>query len=55
MTIKTRFRPVPLRWHFCYRTNNKASGGVLTDLLGPKDKGLNPRLDMRVQVIEEAR
>ncbi len=32
VTIKTRFRPVPLHWHFCYKG---AGGATVADLLAP--------------------
>ena len=52
MTIKTKFRPVPLRWHFCYKAPR---GTLLCDLLESSGKKLNPRLEERSILLEEAR
>ena len=35
--MRTKFRPVPLHWHFCYRA---ARGVVVEDLLDPLGKYL---------------
>lgn len=52
VTIKTRFRPVPLHWHYCFKGIKSL---ILTDLLDPSGKGLNPKLDTRQRLVEEAR
>jgi hypothetical protein len=69
ITIKTRFRPVPLRWAFCYRAPKQ--GAVLDDLMVPvrgqkqQESGngssssmigrLNPQLKLEGWVDEEIR
>ncbi|GLI69984.1 hypothetical protein VaNZ11_014636 [Volvox africanus] len=55
-TIQTRFRPVPLHWHFAYYKAPK--GARLDDLLTTLPNGkqaLNPRLSNRKVLMEEAR
>jgi superfamily II RNA helicase len=52
VTIKTTFRPVPLMWHFAYRN---AGGVQMADLLDRTGKKLNPRLEPREVMFEEAR
>lgn len=54
VTIKTRFRPVPLHWHFAY-TAPPPRGVQVTDLLTPNQKALNPRLSQRAVIMEEAK
>ncbi|GLC66436.1 hypothetical protein PLESTF_000427200 [Pleodorina starrii] len=55
-TIQTRFRPVPLHWHFAYYKAPK--GARLDDLLATLPNGkqaLNPRLSSRRVLMEEAK
>ncbi len=52
VTIKTRFRPVPLRWHFCYGSNR---GATLKELLVNNGRALSPQLETRAILMEEAR
>jgi hypothetical protein len=65
VTIKTRFRPVPLRWVFCHKAPRQ--GAVFEDLMQQQKGGeqqqqqaggvavgrLNPRLRMDDWVDEE--
>ena len=32
MTIKTRFRPVPLRWMFCYAASGHRAPGTMAEV-----------------------
>jgi superfamily II RNA helicase len=43
VTVKTRFRPVPLRWLYCYRDPGTAKP-VLTSLLDSSGRKMNDRL-----------
>jgi hypothetical protein len=52
VTIKTRFRPVPLRWNFCYGSTRGAS---LKELLVNNGRALSPQLETRAILMEEAR
>lgn len=63
-TIKTRFRPVPLRWVFCHRSPRQ--GSVLEDLMaggssssqqqgGGAVARINPRLKIDEWVEEEVK
>ncbi|KXZ44082.1 hypothetical protein GPECTOR_74g696 [Gonium pectorale] len=55
-TIQTRFRPVPLHWHFAYFKSHK--GVQLDDLLLTYPNGkqvLHPKLNSRKVLLEEAR
>ena len=40
--MRTRFRPVPLQWHFAFSTQQ---GVVVEDLLDASGKALNPKLE----------
>lgn len=42
VTVRTRFRPVPLQWHFAFSTQQ---GVVVEDLLDASGKALNPKLE----------
>jgi hypothetical protein len=61
VTIKTRFRPVPLRWVFCHKAPRQ--GAVLEDLMQQQQQSggaagvgqLNPRLRMDEWVEEEVK
>lgn len=55
MTIRTRFRPVPLRWTFCYAGSGPRGPGTMTDLLDAAGRGLNPRLSLERMMRAEAR
>ncbi|KAG1676505.1 hypothetical protein FOA52_000048 [Chlamydomonas sp. UWO 241] len=52
VTIKTKFRPVPLAWHFAFKN---AKGVNVLDLLDPTGKALNPKLEHKEVMLEEAR
>ncbi|GAX72807.1 hypothetical protein CEUSTIGMA_g262.t1 [Chlamydomonas eustigma] len=51
-TIKTRFRPVPLHWHFAFKS---AKGTQVADLMDESGKHLNPSLDAKEVLLEESR
>lgn len=53
VTVKTRFRPVPLHWHFTYFKAPK--GVIVDDLLDATGKGLNQNLLPKMQSMEDAR
>ncbi len=53
-TIKTSFRPVPLQWMHAY-TAPPPRGLQLLDLLSKDGRALNPRLDSKAIMVEEAR
>ena len=40
-TVVTKFRPVPLSWHFCYKHEDVTR---LLPLLAKKGRALNPKL-----------
>lgn len=54
-TVRTRFRPVPLRWHFCYAPGGPRGPGQMADLLDAGGRGLNPRVSLERFVRAEAR
>jgi hypothetical protein len=54
VTIKTRFRPVPLRWLFGYRSF-PSHGVVLSDLTDSSGRKLNDRLRLDKWVQAEQR
>lgn len=53
--MRTRFRPVPLRWTFCYAASGPRAPGTMTDLLDSAGRGLNPKLNMERFIKAEAR
>jgi len=55
VTIRTRFRPVPLRWMFCYAASGPRAPGSMTDLLDSTGRSLNPRLSMERFIKAEAK
>lgn len=55
MTVRTRFRPVPLRWMFCYAAGGPRGPGTMTDLLDSGGRALNPKLSMDKFIKAEAR
>lgn len=54
-TIKTRFRPVPLRWLFAYAGGGQRGPGAITDLLDASGRGLNPKISIERFIKAEAR
>ena len=54
VTIKTRFRPVPLRWLFGYRSF-PSHGVVMSDLTDSSGRKLNDRLRLDRWVQAEQR
>ncbi|GBF97818.1 DEAD-box ATP-dependent RNA helicase, chloroplastic [Raphidocelis subcapitata] len=56
VTVRTRFRPVPLRWLFCHAAASGPRGpAALGELLDGSGRGLNPRLEMERFLKAEAR
>lgn len=52
VTVKTRFRPVPLKWLFGFKDRRGVS---LVDLLDSSGRALNPELDTKEMMLAEAR